>query len=83
MTGPAVPAGETTVSDVADFELTVAASAPNWTLVVEAKLVPEIVTVVPPLAGPLDGVTEPIVGAPETNEEKFIAVPEYVSGEKS
>lgn len=65
LTIPEVPfAGVTTVIDVA-LELTIEVPAvpPNVTEVVPVKLVPEIVTVVPPEIGPNIGDNEVIVGA--------------------
>lgn len=64
-TGPAVLAGVTTVTEVAlTFVSDVPAVPPNVTAVVLDKFVPEIVTVVPPAAGPLTGDTDVIVGVP-------------------
>ena len=55
----------------------VAAVVPNLTDVAPVKLVPVIVTVVPPSVEPLVGVKEVIVGAGVTkvNEELDVAVP--------
>ena len=62
--GPAVPGGEVTVSCVDDTYVNAAAAlGPNITLVVGVKLVPMIVTTVPPDVGPLLGVIDVIVGA--------------------
>jgi len=44
----------------------VAAALPNVTVAPGAKLLPEIVTDVPPVVGPLDGVTLVTVGCPYT-----------------
>ena len=61
---PAALAGVTTVIDVAlKFVIVVPAVLPNVTDDVPVKLVPVIVTVVPPAVGPDDGDTEVIVGA--------------------
>ena len=58
------PAGLVAVIDVALFTVTpVAAVPPNATVAPDAKPVPEMVTVVPPAAGPLDGLTPDTVGA--------------------
>ena len=63
-TAAAALAGVTTVTEVAlTFVRDVPAVPPNVTPVVAVKLVPVIVTVVPPAVGPLDGDTELIVGA--------------------
>jgi hypothetical protein len=52
------PAGETAVMDVADSTLTlVAVVPPNFTSLAPEKLVPVMVTDVPPAAGPLLGST--------------------------
>ena len=59
-----LPAGDVTVSDVAETTLTpVPALVPNATVSPDAKPVPVIVTAVPPAAGPLAGVTPLTVGA--------------------
>lgn len=56
-------AGATAVIWVAlTFEMDVAGVLPNVTLVVFVRLVPVIVTVVPPATGPPVGVTAVIVG---------------------
>lgn len=61
---PAALVGLTTVIDVAlEFNIVVPASPPKVTVEVPVKLVPVIVTVVPPAIGPLDGETDVIVGA--------------------
>ena len=61
---PAVPAGVTTVIEVAlVLTIDVPAVPPNVTEDVPVKLVPVIVTVVPPAIGPDDGVIDVIVGA--------------------
>ena len=56
------PAGVVAVITVALLVKTVALSPPTVTVAL-AKLVPVIVIVVPPLAGPLDGLTLATVGA--------------------
>ncbi len=61
-TGPPTPAGAVAVIEWrCDREL-VAAVAPNLTAVAPVKLVPVIVTLVPPAAGPEDGLTAVTVG---------------------
>ena len=60
---PAVPAGE--VATICVEELTVKVEAfklPNETEVAPVKLVPVIVTLVPPAVVPLEGETEVIAG---------------------
>ena len=58
------PAGEVAVSDVALLNVTgLATVGPNITVALEVKLVPVIVTMVPPAAGPLLGLTPATVGA--------------------
>lgn len=62
-TVPATPAG--LVAEMLVVELTaneVAALAPNCTAVTDAKLVPVIVTDVPPVVTPVFGVTDVTVG---------------------
>lgn len=64
-TAPAALVGVTTVTDVAlTFEIDVPAVPPNVMAVVPVKFVPVIVTVDEPVAGPLAGDTEEIVGIP-------------------
>jgi hypothetical protein len=59
-----LPAGEVAVSPVAELTVNeLAATPPNFTLVAPAKLVPVIVTDVPPAVGPDDGLTLVIAGA--------------------
>ena len=63
-TAPTVLTGVTTVTDVAlTLVIDVPEVPPKVTPVVAVKLVPVIVTVVPPAVGPLTGDTEEIVGA--------------------
>jgi len=62
VTVPALPAGLVTVICVPESELIFAAAPPKLT-VAPLRLVPLIVTVVPPWAGPLDGEIDVIVGA--------------------
>ena len=50
-----VPAGEVAVRLVAELYVTLAALVPNVTVDALVNLVPVIVTVVPPAAGPLAG----------------------------
>jgi hypothetical protein len=61
-TEPATPAGLVTEIDVAVTEPTVAGVEPNRTLKPLWKLVPLMVTPVPPVAGPLLGETPVMVG---------------------
>ena len=62
---PAVPAGTTTVTEVAlTFEIEVPATPPKVTAEVPVKFVPVIVTVVPPDVEKLDGEIEDSVGVP-------------------
>jgi hypothetical protein len=59
-----VPAGAVAVIEVAELTVKpVAGVAPNVTAVAPAKLVPVMVTVVPPAVGPEVGEIEVIVGA--------------------
>ena len=60
---PAVPIGVVAVITVALLVNTVALTPPTVTLLALVKLVPVIVIVVPPAAGPLDGLTLATVGA--------------------
>lgn len=63
LTGPTVPAGVVAVMDVALATTTfVAAAAPNMTVAPEAKLVPVMVTTVPPPVEPKLGDTLVTVG---------------------
>ena len=65
VTGPAVPAGVVAVIWVALTTTTfVAAAVPKVTVAPEAKLVPVIVTAVPPAVGPPCGDTLLTVGGP-------------------
>src|SRR5437879_2032054 len=59
-----VPAGDVAVIELAEFTLKLAALAePNLTLETSLKLVPVIVTAVPPAEGPLLGLTPTTDGA--------------------
>ena len=58
---PAVPEGVTAVIEVAVFADTVAGAPPTVTVAL-VKFVPAIVIVVPPVAGPVEGETDAIVG---------------------
>ena len=59
-----VPAGAVTVTSVAEMTLRlVAGLEPKWTPATPMKLLPWMVTLVPPLAGPLAGDTDVRVGA--------------------
>ena len=61
---PATPAGEVAVIEVAELTTTFdAAFAPNFTAVAPVKLVPVMVTDVPPATGPLVGLNDVTVGA--------------------
>ena len=64
VTAPAVPAGVVAVMDVLLTTVTfVAAAEPNVTVAPVAKLVPVIVTEVPPAVDPVFGLTPVTVGA--------------------
>ena len=64
---PAVPAGVTAVTFVAETTTTlVAATPPTVTLVVPVRFVPVIAMEVPPRVEPLVGLTDVIVGAGTT-----------------
>jgi len=57
------PAGEVAVIDVGPLTVTaVAVTVPNLTTGLPAKLVPEMVTAVPPAAGPVAGLRPVTVG---------------------
>jgi hypothetical protein len=58
---PAVPEGVTAVIEVAVLPDTVAGAPPTVTVAL-VKFVPVIVIVVPPVAGPVEGETDAIVG---------------------
>jgi hypothetical protein len=59
-----VPAGDVAVIEVAELTTTpVPAAVPNLTAVAPVKLIPEMVTLVPPAAGPDFGDTEVTQGA--------------------
>ena len=77
---PAVPAGVVAVIDVALTTTTLVAATPfTVTLVAPLKLVPVIVIAVPPLVGPVAGVTNVIVGdATYVNAPVWVAVPPAV-----
>ena len=61
---PATPAGATAVMEVAELTTTPdAAFTPNFTAVAPVKLVPVMITDVPPAAGPLVGLNNVTVGA--------------------
>jgi hypothetical protein len=63
LTVPAACAGEVAVIDVALLTTKlVAAVEPKWTAVAPLKLVPVMVTLVPPLTGPTFGLTAVTVG---------------------
>ncbi len=57
------PAGEVAVIEVAESAVIVAASRPKSTAITLLRLVPVMVTEVPPAAGPVVGVIEVTVGA--------------------
>lgn len=70
-TAPADPAGATAVIWVALFTINdVAATVPKRTDAAPLKLVPVMVTLVPPAIAPLFGETEPMVGAAIEGEVK-------------
>src|SRR5262249_11645685 len=75
-TGPAVPAGVVAVIWVPLITVTfVAATLPNVTVAPVTKFIPTIVTAVPPVAGPLLGLTLLTVGTgPETAENATICM---------
>src|ERR1035437_6824331 len=56
-TVPVVPGGETAVIAVSELTVELAARPPKLTAVAPVKPLPAIVTLVPPAAGPLTGVT--------------------------
>ena len=58
-----LPAGEVTVIWVSELTVGVAEVLPKWTTVAPVKLVPVIVTMVPPDAGPEPGEIPVTVGA--------------------
>ena len=58
---PAFPEGVTAVIEVAVFADTVAGAPPTVTVAL-VKFVPALVIVVPPVAGPVEGETDAIVG---------------------
>jgi hypothetical protein len=63
VTAPAVPAGAVAVIEVLLTTTTlVAAALPNVTVAPAAKFVPVMVTAVPPVVGPLFGLTLVTVG---------------------
>jgi hypothetical protein len=62
-TVPAVPAGEVTKSWLAVSEVITPVPAPKWTALVDERFEPELVTEVPPLVGPLAGLTPATTGA--------------------
>ena len=62
-TGPEAPAGAVAVTSVADTAVTlVAATVPNVTPVAPVRLVPVMVTWVPPVVGPVVGLIEVTAG---------------------
>ena len=68
--------GVVTVIDVALFAVTVPALPPKATTLGDARLVPSMVTTVPPEVGPSDGLTEVIVGASAyVDASSFVPVP--------
>jgi len=56
--GPAEPAGVVTVIDDALLAVTVPSLPPKVTALGDARLVPSMVTTVPPRVDPSDGITE-------------------------
>ena len=70
VTVPLACAGDVTVIDVADVTVTLAAAVvPKETEVVLVNPVPVIVTVVPPVAGPVAGEMPITVGITEDGED--------------
>ena len=70
VTVPLTCAGVTTVNVVGDANVTlVAATPPKETVVVFVNPVPVIVTVVPPVTGPDEGVMPVTAGAVEDDED--------------
>ena len=68
LTVPGDSAGEMAVIEVGEFTVTaVAVMLPNITVAEEVKLVPVMVTEVPPAIGPLVGVIEVTVGTINVN----------------
>jgi hypothetical protein len=66
---PGLPDGEVAVISVSDTTFTLVAGAlPKSTAVAPLRFVPVIVTEVPPVVGPEDGVTSATAGAGGTNE---------------
>ena len=61
-TAPAVPAGDVAVIEVALTTVKEALVPPNFTALALLKLVPVMVTLVPPAVGPLAGVIAVTVG---------------------
>lgn len=59
---PAVPDGVVMTIDVAVLVPRIAAAPPTVTLVTPDRLLPEMVTLVPPAVGPALGEIEPMVG---------------------
>ncbi len=62
-TVPALALGEVAVIEVALSAVMVPAEAPKLTVVAPLRLVPVMVTLVPPAVGPDDGLTPETVGA--------------------
>jgi hypothetical protein len=60
---PLVPGGDLAVIDVAEFTVKLGALVdPNFTAVAPVKLVPMMLTAVPPVARPLRGATPLMIG---------------------
>ncbi len=71
VTVPLACAGDVTVIDVADVTVTlVAAVVPKETVAVLVNPLPVIVTVVPPVAGPVGGEMPVTVGVTEDDEDE-------------
>ncbi len=62
-TAPAASAGAVAVTEVGEAAVMVPAVAPNFTALAPVKLVPVMVTEVPPTNGPDSGLTPVTVGA--------------------
>ena len=63
---PTVPAGDVAVTEPGESAVMVAVVVPNFTAVAAERLVPVMVTDVPPLVGPLVGLISATVGEPRT-----------------
>ena len=77
---PAAPIGVFPLIEFAEMTSAVAATPPTFTLVAPLRLLPLIVNAVPPLAGPVAGLTLAIAGSgtTEVNAAARVAVPPAV-----